>query len=484
MRLLELRELVSWAIGLLVVVPLVTIGLGELIDRLRRTDSRYVRTAELFRALLLPAGIAFLIARQLLQLEADSGPFRVAATIFLLVSAYIGFLFFNSVSQERDTQRWENRVPGLFKTILQIAIIVYPLYLVSGVWGVDLSSFVAALGIGTIAIAFALQDTLSSIVSGFLLVIDKPFAVGDWIEIDGHRGKVIDISWRSTRLQISQHDVVVIPNLNIAGSSVYNLTMLDIMYRDEIELGFSYDDTPSRVKATLIEMVLDCPHVLKVPAPKVHTISYNDFAIVYRLYYYVAEFKGVMHQADIRDDVMTRVYYAVERNGLSMPFPTQVEGPPELFETDNKQVEADILHFLKENRYFSRLEEPSLAELAQHAYVAPFGKDETILSEGVSCQYFYLVRSGTIEMIRNDHSHLNGHAERLIIKEGDILGEMSLMGKRANLATSVSLDDVVLYKIPPEIINAKLEQNPRFALLLNRLVEERIRAFKGKPTYG
>ena len=487
---IDLTSLASWSIGLIIAIPLVIILLGEIIDRLRQNESQYVQTFELIRSVLLPTVVALIIGRELLNLDRESSSLRILITALLIASAYIGFLLFNAINAEKDAGRWENRVPGLFKTILRIAVVVYPLYLTSGVWGIDLSNFVAALGIGTIAIAFALQDTLSSIVSGFLLVVDKPFAVGDWIEVEGYRGKVIDISWRSTRLQVEQHDVVVIPNLNIAGSSVYNLTMLDLAYRDSITLGFSYEDQPNRVKQVLLDMAHDSPYIAHIPPPKVHTISYDDFTISYKLFYYVSEYKGAMEQANIRDDIMTRVFYTVERNGLSMPYPIQLEGPPSLFEPDPAKIEQDIFNFLKGNQYFSLLNDEVLRRLAEEVDISPFGDGETILTEGTACQSLYLVQSGTVRMLKHGshflngpHQNQNGHVEEILVSSGGIIGEMALMGRRSTLATCLSLGDVNLYKFSPESITSSLEKHPRFALLLNKLVEERIQKFKGKPSY-
>ncbi|MFK7800430.1 MAG: mechanosensitive ion channel domain-containing protein [Anaerolineae bacterium] len=469
--------IIVWAIGITISVPLITILLGEIIERLKARNSKYVQSFELTRNLFVPVIVAFIIVRQILLIDGENLVYRVVTSVLLMSAAYLGFILFNAISGEKDVKRWENRVPGLFKTVLRVMVIVFPIYMLTGVWGIDLTSFVTALGVGSLVIALALQDTLSSIVSGFLLVIDKPFAVGDWVQVDGYKGQVVDISWRSTRLRVA-NDVVVIPNLTLAGSSIYNYTMMDISYRDELVLGFSYDDPPNKVKEVLLEMARDCSFLAQTPPPEVHTISYDDSSIGYRLYFHITEFTSAITEERIRDDLMTRVFYAAERNGLTIPFPISVEGRPQDFAPDTEKIEQEIFDFLKWNRYFSLLPDEILRRLAAEVNVSPFARTETILHKGTPGHSFGLIRSGDVVFLDSEQHHLNGSEPKYKLEVGDVVGEMILMGRRSNLATCVAKDDVVIFNFEPTTIQTIIEQHSRFAQKLNELIEERIDLFR------
>ncbi len=478
MTIENITPVVFWGIGIILGVPLATILLGEIIERLKARNSKYTYSFELARNVLIPAIVAFIVVQQILSIDSENSGYRIVTSLLLIAAAYVGFILFNAIGSERDASRWENRVPGLFKTILRFFVILYPIYMLTGVWGIDLSSFVTALGVGSLVIALALQDTLSSIVSGFLLVVDKPFSVGDWVKVDGYQGQVVDISWRSTRLQVRGNDVVVIPNLNLVGSSIYNYTMMDVSYRDSIILGFSYDDPPNKVKQVLLDMALDCPHVSRDPKPEVHTVSYDDSSIGYKLYYYVPEFKSGMNEERIKEDLMTRVFYTAERNDLSIPYPIQIEGRPQDFEPDQQMINDRIFEFLKWNRYFALLPDEVLLRLVSEVTVTPFAATETVMKQGVLSDSFYLIRSGEVGVLHPNDRFLNGSGVFNTLTAGDVLGILLLMGRRTNQITAVAQSDTVLYRIPGKTIQAIIEQHTGFARELNVLIERRIETLK------
>ncbi len=478
-------NVVAWAVLLMIATPLVTIFLGETIDRLRSRESAYTKFFEIVRALLLPVIVAVILAKFLFHQDeilanAENNNnagliYRLIISTFYVTLGYAAFVFLGAVKREENPKAWENRIPGLFIAILTIMIFVVPVLFLLNAWGVKVGNFAKFASIAVAATAFALQDALSSITKGFLLVLDKPFEVGDWIEVDGVKGQVTDISWRSTRLRVSGNDVVVIPNLIISDNSVYNYTAEDISYRDELTLGFSYGDPPNKVKQIMMDVLQDCPDVMKLPAPRIFTVSYDDFSIGYKLYYYVKVYASAMDQERIRDDIMSRVWYAADRGGLSIPFPINVEGPPAVFEPDLSKIQKGVYEFLSQNRYFSSLSKETLTDLAAGTEITPFAIGETIFKEGEISASVGLIRKGEILLYNNDAPKA---ADVEHARPDDLVNEIALLGRRASPVAARATEDTELLIFTLEQLNPIIEQNPKFARRLNAFIEMRLMQVK------
>ncbi len=478
---IENTPFISWIIGIIVAVPLTTIVLGEIIDRLHRRENHYARFFEILRAIVLPVIIVFIIAKFLFNLDEVPRGVEGEKSLYLLFAlilstlyitiAYAAFVFLSTLKYESNPDAWENRIPGLFKAIFTIMIFIIPILLLLEAWGVQIGSFAKYASLAAAATAFALQDALSSITKGFLLVLDKPFAVGDWIEVNGVKGKVTDISWRSTRLRVGGNDIVVIPNLIISDNSVYNYTADDVSYRDMLILGFSYADPPNKVKQIMTELLFDCPDVMKVPPPRIYTVSYDDFSIAYRLYFYVEAYISNIDQERIRDDIMSRVWYAADRGGLSIPFPIQVEGPPATFEPDSNLIRKGIYQFLSQNRYFSCLDNETLLYLANVVEIVSFARNETIFRKGEISDALGIVRNGEIILYYSNKAAKN---EVELAYPDDLVGEIALLGRRANPSTAKASKDSEILKLTLDNLNPIIQKNPKFARRLNALVETRL----------
>ncbi|WP_409432616.1 mechanosensitive ion channel domain-containing protein [Litorimonas sp. RW-G-Af-16] len=477
----DMSGLMQWVIGLIIVTPVVTVLLGEIIDRLRRNDSKFLRFFETVRAVVLPVVILFLLAKFVFRLPHMTTDvagedhvnilYAVILTVLYLTLAYAAFVFLQCMKQVKDPKAWANRIPSLFKSIAMALVFVMPVILFLGAWGIQVGNFAKYASLAVAATALALQDALSSITKGFLLVLDKPFAVGDWIEVDGVKGKVTDISWRSTRLQVAGNDIVVIPNLIISDNSVYNYTAEDISYRDDITLGFSYNDPPNKVKAILQSVLDDCKDVMTVPAPKIFTVSYDDFSIGYKIYFFIKEYISAMDQERIRDDIMNRVWYAADRGGISIPFPISVEAPPHVFAPDMIAIRKENLEFLSQNIYFGSLPEDTLRHLAQEAIVAPFAKGETLYRENDLAETIGVIQYGQISLTRHNMTAAN---EGEVARHGDIISEISLLGRRSNIFTATAMEDSQVLKFSLETLEPILEAHPDFARKFNHLVEGRM----------
>jgi small-conductance mechanosensitive channel len=156
-------------------------------------------------------------------------------------------------------------------------------------FGIDITAFAAALGIGGLAISLAAQDTLADAIAGFLILIDQPFRVGDRIEISGLGtwGDVVEIGTRSTRIRTRDNRLVIVPNSAIAKDQVVNYTYPDPRYRVQIELGIDYDSDLKLARQTAIDAVRHVEGVLPDKPVDALFVDFGDSTITFRIRWWI-----------------------------------------------------------------------------------------------------------------------------------------------------------------------------------------------------
>jgi len=471
-------DLLWWAVALIVVLPLAIVVLGEIAARLRRRGSVYVAPLELARTVAAPAVVGYLIVRRILRFDTEHTASRLALTVLLITLSYVGFVLLRLVSQEKRQDRWENSVPSLFKIILRIAVIAVPIFMTFDAWGIDLSSNLSALGIGGLAIAFALQDAIGNVVSGILLVLDRPFSVGDWIEVDGLHGEVIDISWRSTRIQVDA-DIVILPNITLSGSSIRNLTAIDPAHEVSMEFTFSSDERPSDVKAMLLEVAADNSEISTQQPPEIFTAQFGNSAVTYQLNYTLDEYHGDREAAKVEDQLRSAVFYARARHGLTGAYPVSIQ----LSERVRKPVPGleNAPAFLAVNPLFSQLPDDVVNRLAAEMKWRVYTVDDTMLWADRANSEIQIIKSGQAIMRpaslanRPGGGASDGADDGIMLTAGQLIGEESLVSKVAGGWHVKARSDVEVFVLDIDLVRATVEQHTRFASSMNELMNDRSR---------
>ncbi|GBC70789.1 Mechanosensitive channel MscK [Candidatus Calditenuaceae archaeon HR02] len=146
------------------------------------------------------------------------------------------------------------QVTSLGQIITKFAILSLAIVIVLSELGIEITPLVASLGIGALAIALALQDTLANFFSGFYILAEKSIRVGDFISIEGvGEGTVVDISWRTTKIQTLPNNLIIIPNKKLAESIVTNYDLPEQELSLSTVIGVSYDEDPDRVEQILLD---------------------------------------------------------------------------------------------------------------------------------------------------------------------------------------------------------------------------------------
>lgn len=459
-----------WIAALTIGVPLLVFILSEITEYCHKRGSVYETSFDTLRKVFLPSFTLALISTFVLKVPETNAFQRIILTILCFASMLMVLAFVQAIKgYEKDESRWESRLPAITKTVARALAIILPFAIViTAVWDLDLSKFITAIGIGSVAIAFALQNTLSSVVSGILLALDKPFREGDWIEVNGNVGKVLDLNWRTTRLEVDGRDVVVIPNTALLDSELKNYTVMDPGYRDNISFGFAYQDRPNKVKDVALQVARECPYVAAHPPAEVHTISFDDSSIGYEMFFNIDIFESAFQARRIREDLLTRIYYAAAREGLEIPFPIRTlrkTGEGDLTPSDIADMALTVL---KGNLVTHAASEAVLAELATHARHVAFGRGTPLSQAGQSEKGIYIVLEGKISIEKDD-----GHS---LIKDsvGGIVGTRYLIRRGIDEHRVVALDDTQALFFPASAVDAAMGEDLPLARALHQYADDRI----------
>ena len=217
-------------------------------------------------------------------------------------------------------------VTTLTQTLAQLAVVVLGLLVLLNLWGVSITPILTALGVGGLAVALALQDTLSNLFAGFYVAVAGQVRLGDYIRLNtGEEGYVTDIGWRSTTIRPLANNMIIIPNSKLGQAIVTNFYLPDKRVGVSIQIAVSYDCDPDRVERVLLEeariAAREIPGMLADPAPGVSfDPGFGDWALGFTLGYSVAEFRD---QFRVRAELRKRILKRLRQEKIDMPFPTR-----------------------------------------------------------------------------------------------------------------------------------------------------------------
>lgn len=225
-------------------------------------------------------------------------------------------------------QALEGPVTGLARSVARNIVIVLGLLTLALHLGIHIMPVITALGVGGLAVALALKDTLANLFSGVHLLTDKPIRVGDYVKIGGSdaiEGYVVDVGWRSTRLRQVDHCVVIVPNQTVANSTIINYDLPEPPLRIDIRVSVGYGQDPARIESVLVDTatkaVGELPGLLGDPVPWVWFMpGFGAYSLDFTLFFHVAKFYD---QFNVRHELRKRITARFRAEGIEMPYPIQ-----------------------------------------------------------------------------------------------------------------------------------------------------------------
>lgn len=359
-------------------------------------------------------------------------------------------------------------VSAIFRDIASVvAYFIVVVIVLRSTLDINLASLIATSAVLTVIVGLALQDVLSNLFSGLVLELEQPFSRGDWVRIGAFEGTVEETGWRTTKLRTRINELVTLPNALMSKEAVVNFSRPDPRFGDTLPFDASYETPPNEVKAAVLRALASFPEVLRTPAPEVRVDEYRDSSIHYALRYWIMDFA---HREEIRNAIMTDLWYALQRAGIRFPVPTRdlfIHTAPAIAPFNA----ADLVPILRQVSLLAPLDDAALVRLAQHVGRQHFGSGEVVLHEGDPGDSFYVIEHGAAEVIL-------GHdgAARTVgrLRAGEFFGEMSLLAGESRSATVRAATDLALLVIGHAAFKDILTANPHILEPLSEIAARRL----------
>ena len=185
----------------------------------------------------------------------------------------------------------------------------------AGSLGVDVTSLIALVSVFGLAVSLAVQDVLSNVAGGMVLLFSKPFSLGDYVDTGEGEGEVAEITLTHIKLDTFSGQRVMLPNSKVVAGKITNYTVRGVR-RADLAVSASYDDSTAAVRAACLKAVSRTPHVLPDPAPQVVLTAYRESAIEYRVRFWAE----TPHFWDANNTALEELRRAFEEDGVTMTY--------------------------------------------------------------------------------------------------------------------------------------------------------------------
>jgi small-conductance mechanosensitive channel/CRP-like cAMP-binding protein len=345
------------------------------------------------------------------------------------------------------------------------------LALIANVFSLPIGTLIATSGAFAIVLGLALQSTLNDVFSGVALNLGRPYAVGDWIILEGgFQGRVVETNWRSTHLVNGTGDLVVLPNSTLAKSRLVNLTRPDETHGASITVRFLPTRTPAAMEETMRTVLLSSVSIVKTPPPSALVVGIDSQAIEIELSFKVLGFAlaGVA-----KSEIFDLVYRHAKATGLKMAGPRDVAVPyPETaLESQSAKHPGTPWRLLESISLFATLTDDEKDALASSMTRRTYRKNAIIASQGSKLSSLMIMRTGVASV---EHTENDVRAELARLAPGDLFGERGVLVDAVEAGDTRALTFVVIYEISKEDLAAVMRDRPALAEELGVLLARRM----------
>ncbi|MGH7550747.1 MAG: mechanosensitive ion channel family protein [Gemmatimonadota bacterium] len=241
----------------------------------------------------------------------------VVALLVVLVFVAIYWLMVRGVKPVFERSRLEEDATHLLLVVLRYVVLGFGVLLALGQLGFNITGLLAGLGVAGLALGFAAQDTLANFIAGMTILWDRPFRVGDRVEVDGEFGQVKRITLRSTRIHTNQNIVVIIPNQNVVNNKIINHTM-QATTRVDVPFGIAYEDDIDAARVAVLALTEGDERIRTRPAPDVVVTEMAESSVDLRLRFWL---KNPHEEVPIEYEYTERIKKALDEARIEIPYP-------------------------------------------------------------------------------------------------------------------------------------------------------------------
>ena len=272
-----------------------------------------------FSSLETSLGEMSVFSQELLAIALSSSVNILAGLGTIIIGFWLSSKASSMVRKQMSTlQRVDKTLAPILASIIRYAGFILTLVVALGQFGVQTTSIIAVLGAAGLAIGLALQGTLSNVASGIMLLLLRPFSVGDWIETNNISGTVREIGLFATQIDTFDNIYITVPNSSIWSATIINNSRHQIR-RMDLDIGIGYNSDLNEVEKALITLTKD-KRILSDPEPQFLVVDYADSAILVRLRLY-AQYEDFFA---LNWDLKRRLKPLLDTHNIEIPFPQRV----------------------------------------------------------------------------------------------------------------------------------------------------------------
>lgn len=256
------------------------------------------------------------IVEKIYELLAIYGVKAIAAIAILVIGNWIAKIFRKIINNVMAKRNVDPTLGTFTASLTYYALIAFVVLAALSQLGIQTTSFIAVIGAAGLAIGLALQGSLANFAAGFMMILFRPFKVGDYIEGGGTAGTVEQIQIFTTQLQTPDNKTVIVPNASLTSGNIVNYSAKGTR-RVDMVFGIGYDDDIDRAKTILQEIIDEDDRVLKDPAPVIAVAELADSSVNF----YVRPWTNASDYWDFLFDTTEKVKKRFDAEGISIPYP-------------------------------------------------------------------------------------------------------------------------------------------------------------------
>jgi small-conductance mechanosensitive channel/CRP-like cAMP-binding protein len=384
------------------------------------------------------------------------------ALVVALINRYVWDLYFQ--------QRKQTPIPHFLREVVALVIFLIALLIVLSVGyhaERELKGVLAGSGIAAIILGFAGQNLVGGIIAGMSLQINRPYKVGDWLQVGERFAEVMEINWRSTRLRTNDNIYLDIPNNEIVRQTIINLHYPTQLHAMRIRVGVEYGAPPNRVKDALFRAAMSAHGVVQDPPVRVFLVDFADSAVIYEIKFYMLNHARIN---EINDAVRTNVWYELKRQRITIPYPIRTLQVQRRVSPALDEDHAEAREILRGQSLFGCLSDEQIDSLVKQSRLNHFGRGERVIEEGAEGESMFVLLRGAAQVSVSK----NGSAIPVAtLRSGDCFGEMSLLTGERRSATVRAEGDAYVMEISKPIMADILRQAPDCLNQLSEILAKR-----------
>ncbi|MCF7988863.1 MAG: mechanosensitive ion channel [Thiohalocapsa sp.] len=442
----------------------------------RTLAERFPRLVAGFDVLLLPlaclvAGTLARVANRAFGVPALDPSLRsLTLLLALLVTGWALARLIEVALLLRSKQNLGERMPKLVIGLIYSALLLAALGLYLWQRGYSFTGVWVSTGVAAAVLGFALQRTLGDLFSGIALGMERPFRLGDWLQMDdGTLGQVVDMNWRATHLRDWDNSTHIVPNSRMAGQALKNLHNENHLYAPWYFIKIPAEVDPRFATALLLDAALRCESILKFPNPIVRLADGSSVPYSYMVWVHLKNYPSVFRA---REELFRQIHRGLSEAGI--------EVAPQVTEMRTRRARVTaaepptIALALKSTDFASYLTDDELVQIAARSEYRHYDAAQVLLAEGAVSDAFYVVAGGLVDSA----VRLQDGSRKVVetLGPGKHFGITGMLTMEPSFLEYIASTDITVIRVELDVLRSVVDARPELAVHLASVVKERLDA--------